>query len=196
MTNESTSVVLLHNLISTRKWHAVIDRITSNPHEVGSTLRDERGYTVLHKLLAYNRGVNGNDLVPVVRAILAAADAIDYASAYQLGGLVGSAGEDVNAISYNVNEVALNELLCIDYNESARGSWQLLADQNNRASWSPLHLICVQGGFTHGKVSLLKALLQINNDDDDRHHQGTFTTTLTATAAVSQRQYQILTLLD
>ena len=195
MTNESTSVVLLHNLISTRKWHAVIARITSNPHEVGSTLRDERGYTVLHKLLAYNRGVNGNDLVPVVRAILAAADAIDYASAYQLGGLVGSAGVDVNAFSSNVNEVALNEILCMDYTDSARGSWQLLADQNNRASWSPLHLMCVQGGFTHGKVSLLKALLQINNDDD-RHHQGTFTTTLTATAAVSQRQYQILTLLD
>jgi hypothetical protein len=113
MTNESSTT--LHNLISTRKWHAVIDRITSNPHEVGSTLRDERGYTVLHKLLAYNRGVNGNDLVPVVRAILAAADAIDYASAYQLGGLVGSAGVDVNAFSSNVNEVALSELLCIDY---------------------------------------------------------------------------------
>ena len=50
----------------------------------------------------------------------------------------------------------------------------------------------MQGGITHGKVSLLKALLQINNDD--RHHQGTFIT-LIATA-VSQRQYQILTLLD
>ena len=75
-----------------------------------------------------------------------------------------------------------------DDNESARGSWRLLADQNNRASWSPLHLICVQGGITHGKVSLLKALLQMNNDD--RHHQGTFIT------LTSQRQYQMLTLLD
>lgn len=68
----------------------------------------------------------------------------------------------------------------------------LLSDQKNRTSWSPLHLICVQGGFTHGKVSLLKALLQMNNED--RHHQGTFIT-VTATA-VSQRQYQILTLLN
>jgi len=73
-----------------------------------------------------------------------------------------------------------------------RGRWRLLADQNNRASWSPLHLICVQGGITHGKVALLKALLQINNDD--RHHLN-FTTT-TITAAVSRKQYETLTLLD
>jgi len=148
--------------------------------------------TVLHKLLAYNRGVNGDDLVPVVRAILAAADAIDYGSAYQLGGSVGNADVDANEFSFNVNDVALNDVVGKDYDESARGSWRLLPDQKNRASWSPLHLICVQGGFTHGKVSLLKALLQMNNDD--RHHQGTFIT-VTATA-VSQRQYQILTLLD
>ena len=100
----------------------------------------------------------------------------------RLGGLVGNAGVDVNEFSYNINEVALNELSSEDNDKSARGSWQLLADQNNRASWSPLHLICVQGGFTHGKVSLLKALLQMNNDDD-RHHQGTFTTTSTATSS-------------
>ena len=191
MTDES-SMVLLHELISNRQWHAVIDRITSNPHEVGSSLRDERGYTVLHKLLAYNRGVNGDDLVPVVRAILAAADAIDYGSAHQLGGSVGNADVDANEFSFNVNDVALNDVISEDDDESARGSWRLLADRNNRASWSPLHLICVQGGITHGKVSLLKALLQINNDD--RHHQGTFIT-LIATA-VSQKQYQILALLD
>jgi hypothetical protein len=138
----------------------------------------------VHKLLAYNRGVNGDDLVPVVRAILAAADAIDYGSAYRLGGSVGNADVDVNEFSFNFNDVALNDVISEDDNESARGSWRLLADQNNRASWSPLHLICVQGGITHGKVSLLKALLQINNDD--RHHRGTFIA-LTATA-VSQRQ--------
>ena len=192
MTDES-GIVLLRELISNRQWHAVTDRITSNPHEVGSSLRDERGYTVLHQLLAYNRGVNGDDLVPVVRAILAAADAIDYGSAHRLGGSVGNAADvDANEFSFNVNDVALNDVISEDDDESARGAWRLLADQNNRASWSPLHLVCVQGGITHGKVSLLKALLQINNDD--RHHRGTFIT-LTATA-VSQRQYQILTLLD
>lgn len=61
--------------------------------------------------------------MPVVRAILAAADAIDYASAYQLGGSVGNADVDVNEFSFNVNDVALNDVVGKDYDESARGSW-------------------------------------------------------------------------
>lgn len=46
---------------------------------------------------------------------------------------------DVDEFNFNVNEVALDEALSEDGNKSARGSWRLLSDQNNRASWSPLH---------------------------------------------------------
>ena len=34
---------------------------------------------------AYNHGSHGEELVPVIKAILSAADEIDYAAAYKLG---------------------------------------------------------------------------------------------------------------
>ncbi len=58
------------------------------------------------------------------------------------------------------------------------GSWRLLLNQNNRACWSPLHLLCAQGGTIHG---MLKVLLQINEGDDDN---------------ILQYQRKVLTLVD
>ncbi|KAL3794211.1 hypothetical protein ACHAW5_001488 [Stephanodiscus triporus] len=108
----------LRGLISAKRWPAVVERVRSHPHEVGSSsrLRDERGYTALHAVAAYNRGSDWRELVP-----------------------------------------------------------------SNRASWSPLHLVCVQGGIARGKVPLMKALLQMDED-----HRG----------GVSPLQHRILALLD
>jgi len=86
----------LRTLISSKQWPAVVERVRSHPHEVvggsspGSSSpppRDGRGYTVLHAVAAYHRDTDGRELVPAIRAILHAADAIDYdAAAFGVGG--------------------------------------------------------------------------------------------------------------
>ena len=162
----------LRILISAKLWPAVVERVGSHPHEVGgsspsSLLRDERGYTVLHAIAAYHRDSDGRELVPAIRAILHAADVIDYAAAFGVGGADagrGGGGAD-----------------------GPGGSWRLLSDQSNRASWSPLHLVCVQGGIARGKVPAMKALLQIMDEEEDRAG---------VRVSLSPFQHGILTLLD
>ncbi|KAL3816051.1 hypothetical protein ACHAXA_010356 [Cyclostephanos tholiformis] len=125
-------------------------------------MRDDRGYTALHAIAAYNRWTDGREIVPVVRTILRAADEVDYAPSLRL-----------------YADVSVND---VDEISSRRGSWRLLSDQENRASWSPLHLVCVQGGIARGKVPLMKAMLQV--DEDER------------VEVVSQFQCRTLMLLD
>ena len=110
--------------------------------------------------------MNGAQLIPVVNAILKAADEIDYGAEYVLGsGTGGVAQDEVPGMS--------------------EGRWRLLRDQRNRAQWSPLHLICVQGGISHGKLSILKALLQIGEDrENERRTQ------------LSARQRELIELTD
>ena len=236
---------------------------------MSSQLRDNRGYTVLHSLLAYNRTTIGDILVPLVTAILRAAEEVDFAAEFPLGRIkyddvchmkqffsdIGEIKSDIAAMAS-----ATEQLICTEsqqlrggeepirtlvnttndranncqrrlkllqtenahitreqseskeekkfnYSDDLRvreenvimllsnfldemklyeeateefavdvtelngdaatstirkrgGSLRLLLDQNNRAKWSPLHLICVQGGFTHGKVPLFRVILQ------------------------------------
>ena len=140
----------LHKLISTKhQWHAVIERCASHPHDVGgssSNLRNDKGYTALHMVTAYNHGSHGEELVPVIKAILRAADEIDYGSAYKLG----EANNEEDETKVNTNEITEggDDDDALDAQEQiTRGSWRLLLDNNNRAKWAPLHLICVQGGI-------------------------------------------------
>ena len=55
-----------------------------------------------------------------------------------------------------------------------------------RAQWSPLHLVCVHGGIAHGKIPIMKSLLQLNQ------------TAITQVEAKQRTQYQqqIIKLLD
>ncbi len=253
----------LHALVAAKKWEAAIERCSSHPNEVSSELRDERGYTVLHSLLAYNRTTDGEELVPLVFAILRAAEDVDFKAKFPLGRVeyddiyhmkqfysdieeiksdiaaIESATEKIITASQNdktalaleatkifnraencerkiellqeesshiqkelneskeekkntddlsVREELVNNLQCKfsaelkRYQESLKkitdedlyaamstdrksgGSSRLLLDQLNRAKWSPLHLVCLQGGFIHGKVPLLRVLLQEHPD--------------------------------
>ena len=150
----------LHKLIATKhQWQAVIERCASHPNEVGgsssSNLRNDKGYTALHMVTAYNHGSHGQELVPVIKAILRAADEIDYAAAYKLGEAHYDDDEDGDETKVNTNEITEGGdnnndvvLLASQREQSlTRGSWRLLLDNNNRAKWAPLHLICIQGGI-------------------------------------------------
>ena len=56
----------LQRLISLKnQWTAVIERCTTHPHEVGSStnLRNDKGYTALHTVTAYNHATHGDVLV-------------------------------------------------------------------------------------------------------------------------------------
>ena len=156
----------LQRLISLKnQWTAVIERCTTHPHEVGSStnLRNDKGYTALHTVTAYNHATHGDVLVPVVRALLSAADEIDYACAYTLGTVEN---EDINGNTVNTNEIVerqdISTTIQQQRQQASRGSWRLLFDNNNRARWTPIHLICVQGGIVHGKVAVLRSLLQMD----------------------------------
>ncbi|KAL7522727.1 hypothetical protein ACHAWX_007400 [Stephanocyclus meneghinianus] len=150
----------LLQLISSKSWHAVINRCVSHPQEVGSSpcFRNERGYTALHCVMAYNRSVAGEELVPVVNAILRAADEIDWGSEYRL-----SESQDyVRCEDINTNLVT--GVMEDNGPRKTGGSWRLLMDQKNDAQWSPLHLVFVLGGVTFGKAPLARALLQMNSN--------------------------------
>jgi hypothetical protein len=67
-----------------------------------------------------------------------------------------------------VDDAELNGDATTSTSRKTGGSLRLLLDQHNRAKWSPLHLVCVQGGFHHGKVPLFRALLQDRQDDSCR----------------------------
>ena len=146
----------LQELISFKSWPEVIERCRSHPHEVGSNInhRNDRGYSALHTLTAYNHDVDGEALVPVVTAILTAADEIDYGSAYRLGNnnivdddsgaapiIHGENGtvtvrhqNDGTSNNANANSrVNTNEIVERRGDEASRnrGSWRLLLDQNN-----------------------------------------------------------------
>lgn len=98
---------------------------------------------------AYNHGSHGEELVPVIKAILSAADEIDYAAAYKLGEANEEDEEDETKVNTNeITEGGDGNDDALDAQEQiTKGSWRLLLDNNNRAKWSPLHLICVQGGI-------------------------------------------------
>ena len=140
----------LHNLIDTRQWSAAIDRARSHPHEIiklsfaRPNANQWANYTALHKL-ACAHAASGQDVAPVVRAILQAADEINYRC-------TAGAGAGVDVMS--------------DEFQSLPGSWRLLLDQNNPKRWSPLHCLCDDGGMAHGTLVAVKALLQMDGDDD------------------------------
>ncbi|KAL9188927.1 hypothetical protein ACHAXT_011417 [Thalassiosira profunda] len=176
----------LHTLISARRWPAVIERCRTHPHEVGtaSHLRNERGYTALHTLVAYNQLERVEDLIPVAKALLKAADEVDYGATYKLG----DGREEIEQENkINTNEVEDEEATSVPGKEGRRsgGSWRLLLDQNNHAQWCPLHIMCVHGGLSRGKVMMVKALLQMSETSDEEENE-----------EVRQYQHQILTLLD
>jgi len=134
----------LQRLISLKnQWTAVIERCTTHPHEVGSStnLRNDKGYTALHTVTAYNHATHGDVLIPVIKAILSAADEIDYACAYTLGTIDG---EDMNENVVNTNEIVerqdISTTIQQQRQQASRGSWRLLFDNNNRAQWTPIHL--------------------------------------------------------
>ena len=189
----------LHKLIADKySWLAVIERCATHPNEVGSshTNRNDKGYTALHMVTAYNHGTDGKVLVPVIKAILKAADDIDYAAAYVLGtadeGSDSSQEEDDDENRVNINEIVEGDVDTETAQQQlTRGSWRLLFDQNNRARWAPIHLISIQGGIIHGKVAVIKALLQVNDDEDNGDD-----TTIQATTELNEQQKQMLSLLD
>ena len=111
--------------------------------------------------MAYNQTVPGVVLVPVIEAILRAADDINFGEEYRLG--VGE-GLQLDEDGVNTNEII--EPRGGRGEETSMGSWRLLLDQNNRAQWSPLHLMFVQGGIKYGKIAVMKALLKINEGHD------------------------------
>ena len=178
----------LRGLISAGLWPAVVERAGSHQREVGSSHppRDERGYTALHAVAAYNRASDGRELVPAVRAILRAADEIDRAAAFGVGGATDDGNGDGAADAVDGRGIGADGTIPTEDAGGGGaggtgGSWRLRLDQSNRASWSPLHLVCVQGGIARGKVPMMKALLQM--DEEDRE-------------GVSPFQHRILTLLD
>ena len=261
----------LHALVNSKKWDDAIERCKTHPGEVSSQLRDERGYTVLHSLLAYNRTTDGDELIPLISAILRAAEEVDFQAEFPLGRVkyddiyhMKQFYHDIEVIKSDIasietateqiittpkeNKAAIatftteafkilnraenckkklellqeenlhikKELseskektnntddLCVReelvnklqskfsdemkrYQESQKevtgtdltaatstdgrrteGSLRLLLDQHNRAKWSTLHLICLQGGFTRGKVPLLRILLQEHPDSSQQ----------------------------
>jgi len=180
----------LQRLISLKnQWTAVIERCTTHPHEVGSStnLRNDKGYTALHTVTAYNHATHGDVLIPVIKAILSAADEIDYACAYTLGTIDG---EDMNENVVNTNEIVerqdISTTIQQQRQQASRGSWRLLFDNNNRAQWTPIHLICVHGGIVHGKVAVLRSLLQMDEAYACQEEQ----------EEAVQYQQQMLTMLD
>ncbi|EJK55698.1 hypothetical protein THAOC_24539 [Thalassiosira oceanica] len=110
--------------------------------------------------------MDGAALIPVVDAILKAADEIDYGAEYVLGSGTGELAQD-------------------EVPRMSEGRWRLLRDQRNRAQWSPLHLLCVQGGISHGKLPILKALLQIGPDQENEQR-----------TQLSARQRELIELTD
>ncbi|KAL7453907.1 hypothetical protein ACHAWC_005537 [Mediolabrus comicus] len=158
----------LHQLITSKDWDGAIQRCQSYPNEVSSQHRDYRGYTALHTLLAYNRTTVGMELVPLVKAILRAAEQIDFGAEFSLS--LGTESNDNNNHTTTTNR-------------KTGGAHRLLLDQNNRAQWSPIHLICVQGGFSRGKVDLLMALLQVGEISIEQQQQ-------------QQQRQQLLSLVD
>ena len=138
----------LRTLISAKLWPAVVERVRSHQHEVGSSssLRNQGGYTVLHAIATCHveSDMDGRELVPVVRAILRAADEIDYAAAFGPGGARGDgAAEAVDGRGIGNDETTPAEDAGRGGGgaDGTGGSWRLLMDQSNRASWSPLHLV-------------------------------------------------------
>jgi len=180
----NTQPTELHKLISSKRWPAAIDRCQAHPHEVGSSshLRNQRGYTALHTLMAYSHSTPGDDLVPLVKAILRAAEEINYGVEFRIGRGDEGCREAEGEYKINTNEIVEGEGEPKKVRRMG-GSWRLLLDQNNRARWSPLHLICVQGGITHGKIAVIKALLQMDGDENDG-------------GELNQYRQRILTILD
>lgn len=131
----------IHHLVKNKEWDRVIERCTTHPQEVGSSHRTDRGFTPLHAVAGYNRDVDGErELVPVVRAILHAAEAIDFGRETEDGTRrAGGSG----------------------------GAWRMVFDQKTRPCWSPLHLLYVSGGMINGKIAMTKALLQMDQDSDE-----------------------------
>lgn len=77
-------------------------------------------------LMAYNHDVSGGELVPLVEAILRAANEVNYASAYRLGS-DGSHITDESKVNTNEVEGCTEGECC----RNTDGSWRLLLDQNN-----------------------------------------------------------------
>jgi hypothetical protein len=151
------------------------------------------------------------ELVPLVKAILRAAEQIDFGAEFSLS--LGTGDDNAAAVSSDGGNVAVNDENAINTNEvndninnnnntnttiesndnnnnctttnrKTGGAHRLLLDQNNRAQWSPIHLICVQGGFSRGKVDLLKALLQEDESSIEQQQQQ------------QEQQQQLLSLVD
>ena len=260
----------LYALLEKKDWAAAIERCRTHPEEVSSKLRGDRGYTALHCLLAYNQTMDGEELVPLITAILTAAEEADFRAEFPLGRIayddvyhmkqfyadIETVKSDIaflestteqllnalnndkasltpfttgaSKINYRIEnckkklesleeeniqikkelseeeekerkrytddldvrenlvsklqsqfndeskrfEKAQEQLFCTiddaDLKASSErktgGSLRLLLDQHNGAKWSPLHILCLNGGFSQGKVSLLQALLKGHQD--------------------------------
>ncbi len=148
----------LHALIASHQWDDAIQRCQTHPKEVKirdggytallnlvyrtetlhpgkvrSTLDDERGYTVLHSLLAYNDNTTEQDnLFRLVSAILTAAESVGFGAKFPSS---------------------------ITSRKTSGGSLRLLLDQKNHVRVSPLQLICDRGQLPLFRVLLQEHLL-------------------------------------
>ena len=99
--------------------------------------------------MAYNQATAGEELVPVIKAILRAADEINYAAELRLGRSCGDGEIDESRI--NTNEIV--ELGDEEKTDVLRGSWRLLLDQNNKARWSPCTSFAYKGHLHMEKIA-------------------------------------------
>ena len=132
----------LRRLVRHRHWSTLIERVRAHPEVIRKTTPCEKGgyYTILHTVMFHRRyNQNYDFFAPVVKAILAAADKIDYTPE-------GQQQQEDHLLS------------------GISGSWRLLLDNNNHDGVSPLHALCDNNSFCN--IPMLKVLLQMDKNDD------------------------------
>lgn len=148
---------VLHRLICKNPphWPDVIERVRTHPHEIGYyPCPPEQRCTALRALLQrdmpFLHNESGNEIATVIRAILQAADAIDYT-----GG-----GEDLLEIG-DKGGLGMS------------GSWRLLLDHESR--WSHLHsFFFARHRPFDNAIEIVKALLQMDGKKSSSVHSKQF----------------------
>ena len=138
LANDDLYDLSIHHLISRRLWSAIIERVRAHPTIVRKTTPCINGgyFTILHTIMMQGPGMPCQDVVPVIKAILTAADQINYTAKGQQ---------------------------MMESEDS--GSWALLLDNNNHEGVSSFHLLCECPSFWCN-VPMSKVLLQMGKHDD------------------------------
>ena len=79
LANDDLYDLSIHHLISRRLWSAIIERVRAHPTIVRKTTPCINGgyFTILHTIMMQGPGMPCQDVVPVIKAILTAADEIN-----------------------------------------------------------------------------------------------------------------------